>query len=311
MTLTKRCILKKLTLVFVCAFMLSTSTESLAQLIKDAAGAAISMHYKSTFKDLPLGDIYNDNQFGYQTNEYWLPIPLLKIGKFKVLGTVNYKKLNFEFDKGFDPTQNHLSQIEEFKSVVVVRRAFGQRWGGFGVLIPTIASDFKAPLNHDDFIMDAIFGVSRKFGERSNLEISIGPHVLYYFGKFLITPGVAVDYKTKQWTAQFFWPRLNVLRNFGNNRQLGIAGSIDWTLHNVKDYTNHQGQKIAFAQFSAMHGGVQFNQRLFDNFWIQLQGGVSFLNKYTLLNAQHDTINHHLGPETLYAKAMLTYRFGK
>ncbi|WP_233430786.1 DUF6268 family outer membrane beta-barrel protein [Flavobacterium tructae] len=284
-----------------------------AQLIADGAGMSITVHGRTNFKNLSTVDLYYGNKFKYNTYDFWLPIPPFKIGKTRILGTVNYRVLDFTFDRDIEISPNYITKINEIKPTIVVRHPIGKRWAAFGVFIPTIASDFKNSFSMNDMVFDGIFGVSRKFGEKSNLEIGIGPHVMYAFGKFLITPAVSLDYKSNngKWLAQIYWPRVNVFRNLGNNTQVGLAGSIDWTLHNLQNYKNDQGEEIDYAQFSAIHGGLQINQRLFDGFWLQLQGGLGFANKYTLFNSNNDTISNYKAKETPYVKMMLSYRFGK
>lgn len=284
-----------------------------AQLITDGAGAGVTINGKSSFENLSSKDPYYGNKFKYNTYDFWLPIPSFKIGRTRVLGIVNYRILDFTFDKDVVVSPNYITKIQEIKPTIVIRTPFGKRWGAFGVLIPTVASDFKDSFSLNDMVFDGIFGVSRKFGEKSNLEIGIGPHVMYAFGKFLITPAVSVDYKSNngKWFAQLYWPRVNAFRNLSNNTQVGVAGSIDWTLHNLQDYKNDQGAEIDYAQFSTIHGGLQINQRLFDGFWVQLQGGLGFANKYTLYDSNNDTISNYKAKEMPYVKMMLTYRFGK
>ncbi|CAA9198740.1 hypothetical protein FLACOL7796_02304 [Flavobacterium collinsii] len=283
-----------------------------AQLITDGAGVSVSVNGKSSFENVSTLDPYYGNKFRYNTYDFWLPIPSFKIGKTRILGIVNYRVLDFTFDKDFKDSPNHITKIQEIKPTIVVRRPFGQRWAVFGIFLPTVASDFKDSFSINDMVLDGIFGVSRKFGEKSNLEIGIGPHIMYAFDKFLITPAISVDYKSNngKWMAQLYWPRVNVFRNLGNTTQVGVAGSIDWTLHNLQNYRNNEGLEVDYAQFSAVHGGLQINQRLFDGFWLQLQGGIGFANKYTLYDSDNNSITNYKTKEIPYAKMMLTYRFG-
>lgn len=284
-----------------------------AQLITDGAGVGVTVHGESGFKNLSSESLYYENKFKYNTYDFWLPIPSFRIGQTRVLGIVNYRILDFKFDEKITVSPNYITKIQEIKPTIVVRHPFGKRGAAFGILIPTVATDFKSSFSINDMVFDGIVGVSRKFGEKMNLEIGIGPHIMYAFGKFLITPAISLDYKSNngKWFAQVYWPRVNVFRNLGSHTQVGVAGSIDWTLHNLQNYKNEYSKEIDYAQFSAIHGGLQLNQRLFDGFWFQLQGGISFANKYTLYDSKNDTITNYSTKEIPYVKMMLTYRFGK
>lgn len=306
-------ILKKVRSLVLLTLFIALPNTFYAQLITDGAGIGLTVNGESSFKNLPSGSLYYEKKFKYNTYDFWLPIPSFRIGQTRILGTVNYRVLDFTFDKNITVSPNYITKIQEIKPTIVVRHPFGKRWAAFGVLIPVVASDFKNSFSINDMVFDGIFGVSGKFGEKSNLEIGIGPHVMYAFGKFLITPAISLDYKSNngKWVAQLYWPRVNAFRNLGPNTQVGVAGSIDWTLHNLQNYHNEEGKEIDYAQFSAIHGGLQINQRLFDGFWLQLQGGIAFANKYTLYDSGNNTINNYSTKEIPYAKMMLTYRFGK
>lgn len=305
--------MKKLSYLVVLIVLICAHNRVSAQLITDAMGVSVTKHFNSNFKSQSPDNQYSENDFSYTTYDAWLPIPVFRIGKASIMGTVNYRLMDFDFDKDMSINPNYLDKINEIRPTIVIKYPVSNRWTAFGVLIPIVASDFKGAFTSDDVVLDGILGISRKFGSKSNLEIGIGPHVMYYFGKFMVTPAVSIDYKSNngKWVAQAYWPRVNILRNIGTSTQIGLAGSIDWTIHNLKNYKNSEGKEIDYAQYSAIHGGLQINQRLFDSFWLQLQGGLSFANKYELFDSNNKTISNYKADEALYGKLMLTYRFGK
>lgn len=300
--------MKQLSCLFTLTILFSHNIYS--QVIKDVAGIAVTTHSETKFSDLPSESGFKGNKFKYTTYDAWLPLPPLHIGKTLILSNINYRLMDFNIDKTTSQNIYQLDKIHEVKAVVVVRHPIAPRWSLLGIIIPTVASDFKSSLSSEDLIVDGIYGVAKKFGKQKNLEIGLGVHAMYSFQQILITPGVSIDYKSNngKWVGQFYWPRLNVAYNLSKNTQVGIAGSIDWTKYNLKDYTDFQGKKIDYAQFSSIHAGLQFNQRIYKNFWVQLQGGVGLFNSYKLFNANHDTIRNFSIDNMAYGKAMITYR---
>lgn len=133
---------------------------------------------------------------------------------------------------------------------------------------------------------------------------------MYSFGEFMVTPGISVDYRStdKKWVAQFYWPRLNILRNISKNTQFGFAASIDWTKYNVKNYTDFQGNQIDYAQYSTIRSGIQFNQKLFGSVWLQLQGGVGFANSYKLYDSKNECVRDFGFDTKPYGRLTLSYR---
>ncbi|QJB38350.1 hypothetical protein HF324_10935 [Chitinophaga oryzae] len=295
--------------VLIC-LLVSFTKDLTAQFIKDVAGISVTAHGKSQFSDLPEGSGLTGNKFSYNTFDAWLSAPPLRIGKTQLFPNVSYRRMDFSFDRENTQHLYQLDKIHEIKAVIIVRHPIAAKWSVLGILIPTAASDFKNSLSADDLIADGIYGVARRFGKRANLEVGVGVHVMYSFREFLVTPGISVDYKSNngKWTGQFYWPRLNVVYNVSPNTQAGIAGSIDWTKYNLKNFTDFEGREIDYARFSAIHAGVQFNQRLYKNLWLGVQGGISLSGSYKLFSPGHDTIRNFSVDNTAYGKAMITYR---
>jgi len=289
------------------------SNKSYSQIIQDVAGIAITPHNKATFKDLPSESPGTGNRFQLNTYDAWLPVPPFKIGRTSIFSNLNYRLMDFNYDHKTIDDPNQIEKIHEIKSVIIIRHPISSKWSVLAIAMPTIAADFKKSVSFDDLILDGILGVSKKFGKESNLEIGFGVHAMHSFGETLITPGISVDYRStnNKWLAQFYWPRLNVLYNVGTNTQVGLAGSIDWTRFNLKNYRGYNGKEVDYAQFSSIHGGLQVNQRLIGDIWLQVQGGMGLLNRYELFDTHQKTVNDSPVSSMAYGKAALTYRIGR
>lgn len=303
----------KLSILFIIILTLFLSSKCHSQIIQDVGGIALTVHDKSYFKDLPAGSSLSGNKFQLNTYDAWLPVPPFSIGKTTVFSNLNYRLMDFSYDQKTIADPNRIERIQEIKSVIVVRHPISERWSVLGIIMPTIASDFKQSLSFDDVILDGILGVSKKFGSESNLEIGLGVHALYSFGDVLITPGISVDYRSSndKWLAQFYWPRLNVLYKVAPGTRVGLAGSIDWTRFNLKNYAGYNGREVDYAQFSSIHGGLQIHQRIAGSFWIQAQGGMGLFNKYELFDPKNKTVNDFPVNNMVYGKLTLSYRIGR
>lgn len=289
------------------------SNKSQGQIIQDVAGIAATVHTKANFKDAPSENSLSGNKFQLNTYDIWLPLPPLKIGKTSVFSNLNYRMMDFNYENNSIEDPNRPERIQEIKSVIIVRHPISSKWSILGIAMPTVASNFKKPVSFDDLILDGILGLSKKFGTESNLEIGLGVHVLHSFGETLVTPGISIDYRStnKKWLAQFYWPRLNVLYNVSPNTQIGLAGSIDWTRFNLKNYKGYNGKEVDYAQFSTIHGGLQIHQRLAGNIWLQAQAGMGALNRYELFDTNQKTIHDFSISNMAYGKATITYRIGR
>jgi len=294
------------------ALMLSFSNKSHSQILQDVGGISTTVHNKSNFKDLPSESSLSGNRFQLNTYDAWLPIPPFKIGGTSIFSNLNYRLMDFSFDNETIDDPNRIGNIQEIKSMIIIRHPISSKWSILGIAMPTLATDLNKSVSFDDLILDGILGVSKKIGSESNLEIGFGVHALHSFGETLITPGISIDYRStnNKWLAQFYWPRLNVLYNMNANTQVGLAGSIDWTRFNLKNYRGYSGKEIDYAQFSTIHAGLQVHQRLIGGVWLQVQGGMGVLNRYELFDNQQKTVNDFSISNMAYGKAALTYRIG-
>ncbi|SDN52861.1 hypothetical protein SAMN05421820_10818 [Pedobacter steynii] len=305
--------MKKLSFLFIIVSAFLFSNKSQGQIIQDIGGVAVTVHAKSDFKDLPAESSLKQNKFQLNTYDAWLPVPAFNIGKTSVFSNINYRMMDFKYDDETIADPNRIDRIHEIKSVIIIRHPISSKWSILAIAMPTIAADFKKKVSFDDLILDGILGVSKKFGAESNLEIGLGVHAMYSFGEALITPGISIDYRSTngKLLAQFYWPRLNVLYNLTENTQVGLAGSIDWTRFNLKNYKGYNGKEVDYAQFSTIHGGLQLHQRLVGGIWLQVQGGMGLLNRYELFDDKQKTVNDFSISNMAYGKAALTYRIGR
>lgn len=289
------------------------SNQIYSQIIQDVGGVAITTHAKTSFKNNPFEGAAPENEFQLNTYDAWLPLPPATIGKTSIFSNLNYRLMEFDYSGNAAEDPNRIKKIQEIKSVIIIRHPISTNWSVLAIAMPALASDKKESISFDDLVLDGIFGVSKKFGAASNLEIGFGVHAMYSFGEALITPGISIDYRStnNKWLAQFYWPRLNVLYNVSENTQIGLAGSIDWTRFNLKNYTGNNGKEVDYAQFSTIHGGLQVHQHLFGGIWLQLQGGMGLLNSYEVFDTKQKTVNDFSVSNMAYGKATLTYRIGR
>lgn len=289
------------------------SNTAQGQIIQDVAGIAATVHHKANFNDAPSESSLSGNKFQLNTYDIWVPLPPLKIGKTSVFSNLNYRMMDFNYNDNSIEDPNRIERIQEIKSVIIIRHPISNKWSILGIAMPTVASNFKKPVSFDDLILDGILGLSKKFGTESNLEIGLGVHVLHSFGETLVTPGISIDYQStnNKWLAQFYWPRLNVLYNVSPNTQIGLAGSIDWTRFNLKNYKGYNGKEVDYAQFSTIHGGLQIHQRLAGNIWLQAQAGMGTFNRYELFDTNQKTVHDFSVSTMAYGKVAITYRIGK
>lgn len=294
-------------------FLVLFSNKSHGQIIQDVGGIAATIHNKASFKDLPSESSLSEHKFQLNTYDAWLPVPPFKIGRTSIFSNLNYRLMDFKYENNTIADPNLVERIHEIKSVIIIRRPISGKWSILGIAMPALAADFKKSVSFDDLILDGILGVSKKFGAESNLEIGLGVHAMYSFGETLITPGISIDYRStnNKWLAQFYWPRLNVLYSVSPNTQIGLAGSIDWTRFNLKNYPDHKGKEVDYAQFSTIHGGLQVHQRLVGGIWLQVQGGMGLLNRYELFDTRQKTVNDFSISNMAYGKAALSYRVGR
>lgn len=302
--------MKRVRILFCNLLLGLTAINVNAQLVQDIAGVSVTVNATNKFKDVPTSSELNDNKFNLKTYAVWLPMAPLNFGKTRIFSNINYRYFDFNFKNDTSKDPFVIDKISEIRSQIIVISPISKRLSILAITTPTVASDFKGAFSSDNIILDGIYGISRKFGKNANLEIGFGVHLMYSFGEFMVTPGISVDYRStdKKWVAQFYWPRLNILRNISKNTQFGFAASIDWTKYNLKNYTDFQGNQIDYAQYSTIRSGIQFNQKLFGSVWLQLQGGVGFANSYKLYDSKNESVRDFGFDTKPYGRLTLSYR---
>ena len=303
---------KKASILLATLSLCLCSAKGYSQIIDDIGGIGLTSHTKVSFKDMPSSDTNPDTKFQLNTFDAWIPLPPVTIGKTTIFSNLNYRYMDFNYDNNQVESPDQIQKIQEIKSVIIVRHPIAPKWSILAIAMPTLASDTKRGISTEDLILDGILGVSKRFGRNNNLEIGFGVHAMYSYGDLLITPGISIDYHSNdnKWLAQFYWPRLNVLYSLTPKTQVGIAGSIDWTRFNLKNYIS-KDKEVDYAQFSSIHAGLQVHQQLFKNITLQVQAGMGLGNSYELFDTNQKTVTKYSISTMPYAKISLSYRMGK
>jgi Domain of unknown function (DUF6268) len=304
--------MKKLILLTISLLLLHCNIV-LAQLYQDAGGVAITVHSKSEIKTLPNGSPLTGRKFSFITYDIWTPFPFFKVGKAEVFSTLNYRMLDINYDQNISLDPNRPDKIHEVKSVIFIKYPLAKSWSLVGLAMPSLASDFRAPICNDDVLLQGALAITKKIGIASDLEIGLGLFATYVFGELQFIPAFTLNYESAngKWIGQAYWPRFSMLYNVNKNSQFGFAASIDGTEYNLKNYIDLQGESIDNADFTIIHTGLQYNRRMYKDFWLQVQGGIAMGNQYQLFDSNNEEIvnaDYSLKDMT-YAKVMMTYRF--
>lgn len=296
--------------IYIVVFICLTKISNLnAQIIEDIGGITYTIYENGEVKN---STELNNRSFSFSSIDAWIPIPELKIGKTSVFSNLNYRYLAIEYANDQALFSYRPNSLQEIKSTIFIDHSINKDWSIFGMVIPSLASDFRGEISSNDFLIQGGFAVMKKLKSKSNLKVGVGVFASYVFGEITYLPSLVMDYKSAngKWIAQAYWPKFNVLRNLKSNWQVGVAASIEGTQYNVKNFIAPSGSEVDYAEYSIIQTGIQINKKLYKSIWMQLQTGYAYNNKYILFDKNSNKIeNGDYSLENLfYGKILVTYR---
>jgi len=186
-------VLSSLRLITVLTIFAGMVTTNLAQQV---VGLSVGYH---VFPYVKLADPVigvEDMEIQTQIKTIGAAFPLMfQDGKIMVLNQLSYRKVEFQY-KNVAEGDNIASDLDRAISInytAFMLDSLSEKWTMVAVLVPGLASDFKADkITSDDFTLQAIFGYIRKYSKQ--FQLGIGLAYMRDFGRPLPMPFVYFDW---------------------------------------------------------------------------------------------------------------------
>ena len=131
-----------------------------------------------------------------QVKTFGAAFPLMfQGGKIMVLNQLNYRRVDFAYKNlaAESTTDNDLDRAISVNYTAFMLDSLSEKWTMVAVLVPGLASDFKADkISGDDFTLQAIFGYIRTYSKQ--LQLGFGLAYMRDFGRPLPMPFLYFDW---------------------------------------------------------------------------------------------------------------------
>ena len=209
-------------------------TTSLAQQV-----VGLSVGY-NVFPYVKLADPVSgaeDMEIQTQVKTVGAAFPLMfQDGKIMVLNQLSYRKVEFQYKKlgaAADMADN-LDRAISINYTAFMLDSLSEKWTMVVVLVPGLASDFKADkITGDDFTLQAIFGYIRKYSE--NFQLGAGLAYMRDFGRPIPLPFIYFDWN--------------------NGDKLSASGLVPMDMTAVYKLNSKIDLMLAFKVFGDRHHG--------------------------------------------------------
>lgn len=197
----------------------------------------------------------------------------------------------FKYQATVEQAGTYLDEsYNSFQYTLGVIQVLPKRWQMVLTFSPTLASDFREPLQSDDFI----FQMSGLVYHRSSPDLEYGFGVAYtsQFGSPLVVPLFNFTRSKNQWLTVAVLPSYIIHSyKFNDNTRLGIKAAVSGNLYNISPEDNTSTLDLNRVSYSRITIGPEFLQRLVGDLYLNIGVGVSVRNK---LEVQDDDLNNEL-----------------
>lgn len=255
-----------------------TDTARLRPLVKFPLATVEYFYYPTLNFDTEVGEA--QTTVSELRTSFQAAFPL-KAQKTYLLNRVQYSLLQYEAD-----VTSQALRIEDtyhtIQYTIGLLQILPKRWRLVFNVSPTLASDFRAPLSSNDFILQ----LSALALKRANKNVQYGFGLAYTtrFGDPLFLPLIQLTYKKNNWLTSVVLPAyVAQYYEFNESSRLGLKTAVYGNFYNVN--ANRDGSTIDRVAYSRVTIGPEYRLRLLDNLYVTTAAGVTVGN---LLRIEND-----------------------
>lgn len=249
------------------------------------AGVQYNSYPTSQIKDDAGNQDISFQEFGAFVN---FPTKL-KNNKTGLVNGFGYGFVETSLDSELFPIYENKKKLQSFYYQFTLWHQWNEKWNILINLNPTLASDFEAKLNTDDFIFQGAALVTRKI----NTSFKIGGGIAYSarFGNPRLVPLLNLQYDKNKHQIHALLP-LNLTYSYSllPNKKLGIG--VKYTL-NGANFNIHttDTNSINEINYSRANVGVSTDYQLTKMLRLEAYGGLSAARRYTVLDTGDTAYN--------------------
>ncbi|MDY8136140.1 DUF6268 family outer membrane beta-barrel protein [Aquimarina sp. 2201CG5-10] len=213
-----------------------------------------------------------------------------RLGKGMIGFGVNYTHSNFTFNNA--TTNFDTSSYETFHTIrgnLFYRRALGNSWSGNLVVSPVLSSNFESGISSEDFFINAIASVSKRWRKDESLAtLTMGLGYGTMLGKPRFIP--VISYRKKindQWSYGLGAPKTNVQYQLNpKNEFVAFAGFNGLFANNSSSVTfsNTESLTDTKIQYNSLNLGLEHHFKIQPNWTTLIRLGYSPWNQLRILD---------------------------
>lgn len=261
-----------------------TNTARLPPIVKFPLFTAAYFYYPALTFDTAEGKVQTEIKEVRTSFQAALP---LKAKKTYLLNRVQYSLLQYEADV----TSKALRIQDTYHTIqytVGLLQILPKRWQLVFNVSPTLASDFRASLSSDDFILQLSALALKRASE--NVQYGFGLAYTTQFGDPLLLPLIRLVYRKNNWLTNIVLPAyISQYYEFNKGSRLGLKAAVYGNFYNVN--ATREDSTIDRVAYSRVTLGPEYRLRLFGSLYVTTAAGVAVAN---LLRIENEAPNEAL-----------------
>ena len=242
------------------------------------------------YANYPKSEIKNDSgnqEISFQEFGVFVNFPKkLKNDKTVLVNGFGYGFVEASLDNSLFSTNESEKKLQTFYYQVTLLHQWNEKWNLAVNLKPTLASDFEAKLNSEDFIFQGAVTATRKFS--STFKLGGGLAYSARLGNPQLIPLVNLHYKNNKHEVNAVLP-INAKYTYSllpsDKLELGVKYNLNGGNFNVHSDDN----RIDKINYSRANFGVVGQYQLTNMLRLEAFGGLSAERTYSIIDSDNTT----------------------
>ena len=204
-------------------------------------------------------------------------------GKILMLSNLSYKRVRFTY-RNIPPLVNvdNLTQAQSVQLSAFIIDSLSERWSMIVAIIPGLASDFDRKVSMDDFTLQAVLGIVRKYG--TTFQLGFGLAYTRDFGPPMPLPFLYIDWKiTPDLVLNGLLP-VNLVLRYDLHPMVDLA--LAMKVRGDRYHGDSKKYGVNNPQMEYSEATLSPSARIHFTQWLHLnvEGGLAFYRNYEFLD---------------------------
>ncbi|WP_109852931.1 DUF6268 family outer membrane beta-barrel protein [Aquimarina sp. AU58] len=238
--------------------------------------------------------IIEDDLFEYQKANMKLGLPPIKMNRLTIYNTIGADYHHYKYQSSVPVFSKNIEQFYNINYSLLLNYKISKNWSFNVLAMPHIISNLEGNMEADDFNINGIVFIEKKFGKKNATgyyKLTFGAGYLTMAGKTRINPTINLMAKVNDKLSFVLGvPNTYIKYNLNDRHSIKLLGDLNDFSANLNTPIHLRNTEIDRAIYTSVSAGLEYNYWMTNNLGIMVRALYSVYDNYDLQDPNENTV---------------------